>query len=201
MNAELSSCFTYDSSKREIIIECGTANLAEIDKQLKDSIILHRETQDGIWMLNAGLVVSEDATLYINSSDVSWLKIELPGINVLEDGKNTNGLVVFGSLKINSVKITSWNQSTRDYAKNPGNRDLCENRVEKGSPRPFISVESDAVGTTDITNSELAYLGYEEGVNGGPVVGNTYFGGAGSIIKNNEIHNYTLAFIQTELAK
>ena len=129
------------------------------------------------------------------------MKIEPPGINVLEDGKNTNGLLVFGSLKINSVKITSWNQSTRDYAKNPGNRDLCENRVEKGSPRPFISGESDAVGITDITNSELAYLGYEEGVNGGPVVGITYFGGAGSIIKNNEIHNYTLAFIQTELAK
>ena len=63
MNAELSSCFTYDSSKREITIECGTANLAEIDKQLKDSTILHRETQDGIWVLNAGLVVSEDATL------------------------------------------------------------------------------------------------------------------------------------------
>jgi hypothetical protein len=40
--------------------------------------------------------------------------------------------------------------------------------VEKGSPRPFISVESDAVGTTDITNSELAFLGYEGGVNGGP---------------------------------
>ena len=68
----------------------------------------------------------------------------------MEDGKNTNGLLVFGSLKINSVKITSWNQSTRDYAKNPGNRDLCENRVEKGSPRPFISGESDAVGITDI---------------------------------------------------
>jgi hypothetical protein len=50
--------------------------------------------------------------------------------------------------------------------------------VEKGSPRPYISVESDAVGTTDITNSELAYLGFEGGVNGGPVVGITYFGGA-----------------------
>ena len=49
--------------KGKITIECGTANLAEIDKQLKDSTILHRETQDGIWVLNAGLVVSEDATL------------------------------------------------------------------------------------------------------------------------------------------
>jgi hypothetical protein len=66
-----------------------------------------------------GLVVSEDATLYINSSDVSWLKMEAPGIDALEDGENASVLVVFGSLKIYSVKITSWNQSTNDYDKNP----------------------------------------------------------------------------------
>ena len=118
---------------------------------MKNSTILHKETQDGIWLLNAGLVVSEDATLFINSSDVSWLKMEAPGVDDLEDGENANGLVVFGSLKIDSVKITSWNRSTNEYAKNPGNRDLSENRVEKDYPRPFISVESDAVGTTDIT--------------------------------------------------
>ena len=34
----------------------------------------------------------------------------------------------------------------------------------------------------------------------GPVVGITYFGRPGSIIKNNDIHNLTLAFIQTEWA-
>jgi mannuronan 5-epimerase len=168
--------------------------ISEINNQLKNSTILHKETQDGIWLLNAGLVVSEDATLFINSSDVSWLKMEAPGVDDLEDGENANGLVVFGSLKIDSVKITSWNRSTNEYAKNPGNRDLSENRVEKGSPRPFISVESDAVGTTDITNSELAFLGYEGGVNGGPVVGITYFGGPGSIIKNNDIHDLYFGF-------
>jgi hypothetical protein len=50
--------------KKEITIECGAANLTEIDNQLKDSTILHKETQDSIWLLNAGLVVSEDVTLY-----------------------------------------------------------------------------------------------------------------------------------------
>jgi len=194
VNAESSSCITYDSSKREITIECETANLTDIDNQLKDSTILQKETQEDIWLLNAGIVVSQDATLYINSSDVSWLKIEAPGIDKLEDVKNANGLVVFGSLKIDSVKITSWNPSTNDYAKNPGNRDLSENRVEKGSHRPFLSVGSDAVGTTNITNSELAYLGYEGGVNGGPVVGIIYFGGAESIIKNNDIHDLYFGF-------
>jgi hypothetical protein len=110
VNAELSSCISYDSSKSDIKIEWGAANLTEIDNQLKDSTILHKETQDGIWLLNAGLVVSEDATLYINSSDVSWLNMEAPGVDALEDGENANGLVVFGSLEIDSVKISSWNQ-------------------------------------------------------------------------------------------
>jgi hypothetical protein len=64
VNAELSSCISYDSSKSEITIEWGAANLTEIDNQLKDSTILHKETQDSIWLLNAGLVVSEDVTLY-----------------------------------------------------------------------------------------------------------------------------------------
>jgi poly(beta-D-mannuronate) C5 epimerase len=39
-----------------------------------------------------------------------------------------------------------------------------------------------------------AYLGYEGGVNGGPVVGITYYGGPGSIIKNNDIHNLYFGF-------
>ncbi len=46
---ELSSCISYDSAKREKTIECGVANLTEIDNQLKNSTILHKETQDGIW--------------------------------------------------------------------------------------------------------------------------------------------------------
>ncbi len=47
-----------------------------------------------------------------------------------------------------------------------------------GSPRPSIVVENNATGTTDITNSEIAYLGFEQG---------KHKGGDGSIIKNNTI--------------
>jgi hypothetical protein len=35
--------------------------------------------------------------------------------------------------------------------------------VHYGAPRSFIKVEHDATGTTDITNSEIEYLGYESG--------------------------------------
>lgn len=92
--------------------------------------------------------------------------------------------------------MTSWDVSTDNYALNEGKRNLrgTEYEVQLGSPRPFISVEGEATGTIDITNSEIAFLGYEGGVGGGPVVGLTYFGGDGSIIKNNNIHHLYFAF-------
>ena len=107
-----------------------------------------------------------------------------------------NGIEVLGSLEIDSIKMTSWDVSTNSYALNEGKRNLVgtEYEVNLGSPRPFISVEGEATGTTDITNSEIAYLGYEGGVGGGPVVGLTYFGGDGSILKNNNIHHLYFAF-------
>jgi mannuronan 5-epimerase len=71
--------------------------------------------------------------------------------------------------------------------------------MEKGCPRSYISVESDATGTTDITNSEITYLDYENGVGGGPVVGITYFGGDGSIIRDNDIHDLYFGFYSNGL--
>ena len=44
---------------------------------------------------------------------------------------------------------------TNDYAKTD---------VQGKIPRPYIFVEKDATGTTDIINSELAYLGYLDGL-------------------------------------
>jgi hypothetical protein len=40
-------------------------------------------------------------------------------------------------------------------------RDLHDNKVVNGDPRPYIRVVDEATGTTNITNSEIAYLGYE----------------------------------------
>lgn len=191
-----SNCILYDPSDMVITVKCKSASLRDIDNQLNDPSILHMESADGVWKLNAGIVVEEGATLYINSSDLSWLKILTKEDNEREREEvvNTNIIEVFGSLKIDSIKLTSWDESTNDYARNPGSRDLSENHVEIGTPRPHISVESDATGTTDITNSEIAYLGYEGGVGAGPDNGITYFGGEESIIRNNDIHDLYFGF-------
>lgn len=193
-----SSCISYDPSDMIISVTCKSANLRDIHNQLNDPNILTMESRAGVWRLNAGIVVEEGATFYINSSDLSWLKILS---KKTEEGKEedkekakTNIIDVHGSLKIDSIKLTSWDASTNDYVRNPGSRDLSENHLEIGTPRPHISIDSDATGTTDITNSELAYLGYEGGVGAGPDDGITYFGGDGSIIKNNDIHDLYFGF-------
>jgi poly(beta-D-mannuronate) C5 epimerase len=177
-----SSCITYDSSEKIITITCKSANLTDIDNQLKDPGILHKETTDGTWLLNAGIEVAPNAILYINSTDTSWLKVLAAA-----DGQTAHLIHISGSLKIDSVKITSWNPNTNDYATTEDSyRDGKD--VTVGAPRPYIIVEEEATGTTDITNSEIAYLGYEAGYGAGRT-GLRYLGGDGSIIRGNNIHN------------
>jgi hypothetical protein len=60
--------------------------------------------------------------------------------------------------------------------------------------RPYIRVAGDATGTTDITNSELAYLGYEEEDDNQGRSGLLYYGGDGSTIRNNHIHHLRFGF-------
>jgi mannuronan 5-epimerase len=101
-------------------------------------------------------------------------------------------ILVSGGLKIDSVMITSWNPTTNNYTLSPDSHRNGED-VEIGTPRPYIVVEPEATGTTDITNSEVAYLGYESGYGGG-CTGLRYEGGDGSTIRGSNIHNLYFAF-------
>jgi mannuronan 5-epimerase len=170
-------CITYDSSSNIITVTCSFASLTDINNQLNDDNVLSKQQQESnvIWLLNAGIVVANNAALYINSTDTTWLKINA-------DGDTANGIDVHGRLKIDSVKITSWNMQTNDYAKTD---------VQGKIPRPYIFVEKDATGTTDIINSELAYLGYEGDYR---TPGLRYDGGSGSLVKGNHIHNLQTGF-------
>jgi parallel beta-helix repeat protein len=185
-SASNQNCLSYDPSNKIITIKCKSATLTDIDNQLNDDSILDRQANNGVWLLNAGILVDKGAVLKIDSKDVKWLKI-------IADGKTAYSIDVLGGLKIDSVKITSWNPRTNNYATTNGTRDLSDNKVVKGDPRPYIRVEDEATGTTDITNSEIAYLGYESGVGGGKQ-GLRYDGGNGSVLKGNNIHHLYFGF-------
>jgi parallel beta-helix repeat protein len=136
------------------------------------------------------LILTENSS---NSSDKdknNSLKIE-NGIIVVSknNGDNPNGVHVHGSLVIDSVKITSWDPEKRDvvrfdYGKRPG-EEHTKSDYDTAEPRAFIRVSKDATGTTNITNSEIAYLGYSCS----RCAGISYYGGEGSVIKNNDIHH------------
>lgn len=105
------------------------------------------------------------------------------------NGDNPNGIHVHGSLKIDSVKITSWDPVKKDvikfdYGKRPG-EEHTKSDYDTAEPRAFIRVSKDAEGTTNITDSEIAYLGYSCS----RCAGISYYGGEGSVIKNSDIHH------------
>ena len=184
-------CINYNPSKRTITVSCSSpARLTDIDSRLHDASLLAKQSTNGVWFLNANLVIAKGATLHIDSTDTKWLKISSKVTRGAGIAKIAPAYIidVHGSLKIDSVKITSWDPTTNYYAITNGSR-TGSGVFIFGAPRPSIVVENNATGTTDITNSEIAYLGYEEGKHKGGSGLSYYYGGDGSIIRNNDIHH------------
>ena len=184
-------CINYNPSKRTITVSCSSpARLTDIDSKLHDASLLAKQSTNGVWFLNANLVIAKGATLHIDSTDTKWLKISSKVTRGAGIAKIAPAYIidVHGSLKIDSVKITSWDPTTNYYAITNGSR-TGSGVFIFGAPRPSIVVENNATGTTDITNSEIAYLGYEEGKHKGGSGLSYYYGGDGSIIRNNDIHH------------
>ncbi|MGH9927142.1 MAG: right-handed parallel beta-helix repeat-containing protein, partial [Nitrososphaeraceae archaeon] len=107
-------------------------------------------------------------------------------------GETVYPIHVIGSLKIDSVRISSWNPNASNYTSSLDS-DRNGEDVQIGTPRPYIVVDPGATGTTDIINSEIAYLGYESGYGGGRT-GLRYEGGDGSIIRGSNIHDLYFGF-------
>src|SRR5947208_7582125 len=107
----------------------------------------------GTWFLNANIVIAKGATFHIDSTDTKWLKISSKvthsaGVTKLAPAY---WIDVHGSIKIDSVKITSWDPSTNYYAITNGSR-TGSGVFILGAPRPYIVVENNATGNTHITN-------------------------------------------------
>jgi mannuronan 5-epimerase len=187
---------TYDSLENLIIVNCKNTNLTGISNQLKDSALLRRESTDGVWLLNTSITIGEDAMLYINSTDTTWLKM-------VGDEETAHALKVSGSLKIDSVKISSWNSETNDYIKFRSDKRLPLAPTEEQSdinklPRPYLFIDH-AKGSTNITNSELAYLGYD--CNDSKCHGMSFLGSESNTIKGNNIHHNNRGFYASQLGE
>lgn len=188
-----------DININEITLTCPQpSTLTDIYDSIQNPDILRQEgnSNNNTWILDASIIVEKDSTLIIDSNDTTWLKI-LAGVNANNDNdkEKSNSITVLGNLIIDSVKITSWNPDSNDYIK--FEFEILPDREHEHTgidavPRPYIRVEDDTTGTTNITNSEIAFLGYECG---GGCSGISYYGNNGtSIVKNNEIHHNRFGF-------
>ncbi|MEJ7642248.1 MAG: right-handed parallel beta-helix repeat-containing protein [Candidatus Nitrosocosmicus sp.] len=196
------TCIRYDDTKRMITISCETATLSDIYNQINNHDVLDKQ-QPGVWLINANLTIKKGSTLTIDPKDTTWLKI------IADEKTLAYGIHVHGSLKIDSVKVTSWNPKTNHYAMSNGSRESSGPSTKEcgsnctiaqkdllthhGDPRPYIRVESHATGTTNITNSHIGYLGYEGGW-GKKTSGLHYNAGDGSVLRNNDIDNLYFGF-------
>jgi len=129
-----------------------------------------------------------------NNSNNSKINAQKNIIVNKNNGDSPNGIHVFGSLRIDSVKITSWDPEKKEVitfglGKRPG-EELTKSRYDTVVPRPFIRVSNEATGMTNITNSEIAYLGYSCS----RCSGISYYGGIGSTVKGNNIHHLLKGF-------
>lgn len=190
-------CINYriDSDRNTIFVSCSQpTTLTDINNAIQNPDLLKKES-NGTWTLNSRIVVEKGSTFVIDSDDTAWLRILTGDKAGSTDRDNVNSIMVLGSMRIDSVKITSWDSVNNDYIK--FKYDLLPDREHEhtgidAKPRPYIKVDDETTGTTNITNSEIAYLGYECGSG---CSGISYYGNNGtSIIKNNEIHHNRFGF-------
>jgi parallel beta-helix repeat protein len=184
-------CINYNPSTRTITISCNSARLTDIGNKLHDNSVLAKQSPTGTWFLSANLLIARGAVFHMDPTDANWLKINSKAIRSLAK-TSAYYIDIHGNMRVDSVKITSWDPTTNYYAITNGSRTGIGQFIF-GAPRPGIIVEQDATGPTDIMNSEIAYLGYEGGKHLG-ASGLAYSGGDGSILKNDNIHHVYFAF-------
>jgi parallel beta-helix repeat protein len=158
--------------------------------QNKNLSFINKEVQTNTSSSPEDIVTQGEANSFMGSKLLEANKTNKPIITVSKNNDdNPNGIHVHGSMIIDSVKITSWDPEVNDVIKfRLGKRQGEENtksEYDTIEPRAFIRISRDATGTTNITNSEIAYLGYSCS----KCSGISYYGGIGSIIEGNNIHH------------
>lgn len=159
-----SFCVNYDNRTMTINICGGKMDMTALHSIINNSKILN-QTSPKNWFLNANILIAKGATLFVNSTDTDWLKIN-------STAGTAYSISTKGNLLIDNTKISSWNFTNKS--------DTLLN--SKAQPRGYLVVPWDGTGHMNITNSNLSYLGYGGGTN---TWGISYYAGDGSIISNN----------------
>src|SRR5215203_5355402 len=174
------ACIDYDESENTITVNCNASFLSVV-QAINNPDILEQETggvgvagvANGQYILNANLEVADGVTFAMTSvgDGVQYLKLA-----------GDNGIIVFGKIMIDGVRITSWDIEEED---------VIEQDINGTIPRGYIQFA--ATEGAQILNSEFGYLGdVEPGRRGFDLFGE---GPSHDMVINNSIfHNMWMAF-------
>jgi parallel beta-helix repeat protein len=174
------ACIDYDESENTITVNCNYSFLSVV-QAINNPDILEQETgvegvagiANGQYILNANLEVADGVTFAMTSVGDGLQYLKLAG---------ENGIIVFGKIMIDGVRITSWDIEEED---------VIEQDINGTIPRGYIQFA--ASEGAQILNSEFGYLGdVEPGRRGFDL-----FGEGPShdmVIRNSTFHNMWMAF-------
>src|SRR5689334_8349918 len=64
------NCINYIPATRTITVSCtDPTRLTDVNNAVHDNSILAKQSSDGVWLLNANLVISKGAVFHIDSTD------------------------------------------------------------------------------------------------------------------------------------
>ena len=172
-SAASTACVGYQGGVNTINITCD-ASFLDVVQAISDPAILEQEVQGGQYILHANLEVADGVTFQMTSNGDNLRYLKLAG---------ANGIIVYGKILIDDVKITSWDVSEDDIIRQDMNGTIS---------RAYI--QFDASEGAQILNSEFGYLGYDEPGRRGF---DLYGGGGPShdmVIRGSTFHDMWFAF-------
>jgi mannuronan 5-epimerase len=173
------ACIDYDESENTISINCNASFLSVV-QAINNPNILEQEIVDGElgiangqYILDANLEVADGVTFAMTSAGDGLQYLKLAG---------ENGIIVYGRILIDGIRITSWNIEDEDVIQQNDNGTIRRGFVQ------FAASEG-----AQILNSEFGYLGdVEPGRRGFDLFGE---GPSHDMVINNSIfHNMWMAF-------
>ena len=174
------ACIDYDESENTITVNCNTSFLSVV-QAINNPDILEQETgvegvagiANGQYILNANLEVADGVLFAMTSAGDGLQYLKLAG---------ENGIIVYGKILIDGMRITSWDIEDEDVIQQDVNGTIRRGFVQ------FAASEG-----AQILNSEFGYLGdVEPGRRGFDLFGE---GPSHDMVINNSIfHNMWMAF-------
>src|SRR5829696_4145685 len=160
-----------------IAINCN-ASFLDVIQTINDPDVIEN-LGNGEYILNANLEVADGVTFEMTSNgavNLQYLKIA-----------GANGIIVYGKIAINGVKITSWDVSVDD---------VIQQNINGTIPRGYVQFA--ASEGSQIINSEFGYLGFVEPRRRGFDL----LGGGGPshdmLVRSSNFHDMWMAFYSSE---